>query len=327
MFIALHRLAAFPLLLCAVLRAGAQQTPHIESSFVSGAASFKQEPKIPEHNSLGRGFNAAITFSGVHDSALGWYSVSTPSVSYSLTQRFGADASISIYPSRNIPNTNFRTLRANPLLLEYGQLGDAYLGIHATFNPRLLRNTTTASFTFPTGERSTGIGAGKFTFDFSNQMEHDFKRAGLILDAGAGNSSGLFNRLITKNYTSVGALTHFQQGVIVWLPRNSYVEYVAYQQVPVGGQTLYTNPGFPGRTVFSGSSIGRDFGLTTFVGIPLSTHLTLSSYYSRSFSQPRDTVSVGLTFVMRRTPGTGRLSMVDRALRESEQFSQQPAAQ
>lgn len=329
MSFALNRLAGLTMVLSAAFHAQAQQSTHSDALRAAGAANLQHVPKVPGLNTLWRGFNAGVTFSGVHDSAIGWYTVATPAVSYTLTEHYSADASISIYPSRRVENPDPEAWLTDPLVLELGKLGDTFIGLHATFNPGILRNTTTISFTVPTGDRSDGLGAGKFTFDFSDHMEHDYKRVGLLFDLGAGNSSGLFNRLVTTDYTSVGALTHFQQGVVTRLTGRSYIQSAAYQQVPIGSQTLYINPGLPGLppiTVVSGSSVGRDFGVTTLVGIPLNTHVTLSSYYSRSFNQPRDTVSMGLTFVLRRTAGTGRLSMVDRALREAEQGSLQSAA-
>lgn len=322
---ALYRLAGLTLMLCAVLRAEAQQATKADSSPESSTTNLQHVPRVPGLNTLWRGLNAGVTLSGVHDSAIGWFTVATPAVSYTLTHHYSADASISIYPSRRVQNMDFETVLTDPLLLELGDLGDTFIGLHATFNPRFVRSTTTASFTAPSGDSSAGLGAGKFTYDFSEHMEHYYKRTGFLLDLGAGNSSGLFNSLVTNNYTTVGTLTHFQQGVVVWLRGHSYVQSVAYQQIPIGSQTLYINPGLPGipsSTVVFGSSVGRDFGVTTFVGIPLNSHTTLSSYYSRSFSQPLDTVSIGVTFVLRRSSRTGRLSMVDRALREAERASE-----
>jgi len=43
----------------------------------------------------------------------------------------------------------------------------------------------------------------------------------------------------------------------------------------------------------------------------------LSGYYNRSLRQRLDTVSIGVTYVLRGTPKK-RLSMIDRALREAE---------
>lgn len=65
------------------------------------------------------------------------------------------------------------------------------------------------------------------------------------------------------------------------------------------------------------TTVNEDNGFTTFVGIPLTDYITLSGYYSRSLRQHLDTVSFGLTYVIRGT-SRKRLSMIDKALREAE---------
>ena len=281
----------------------------------------EQVPRVPGVGAILRGFNAGIAFSGVHDSSVGWYTVATPAVSYTFSPHCSADASLSIYPYRLVENQNPLTAFSQRLTPALGDVSDTLVGLHATFNPRLLRNMTTASFTIPTGDRSDGLGTGKVTYDFADHLERYFKQAGFLLDLGAGDSSVLFNRLVTNNYTSLGPLAHFQAGVAVWLPGHSSIQSVAYEQLPTGNQKVYTvlgPPGFPALTVTSSSSASEDNGYTTSVGIPLAEHFTLSGYYNRSLRRRLDTVSIGVTFVLRGAPGAGRLSMIDRALREAE---------
>ena len=70
------------------------------------------------------------------------------------------------------------------------------------------------------------------------------------------------------------------------------------------------------------TTASEDNGFTTFVGIPLARHVNLSGYYNHSLRQHLDTVSVGVTFILR-GPSKKRLSMIDRALREAEGAGQQ----
>jgi hypothetical protein len=65
------------------------------------------------------------------------------------------------------------------------------------------------------------------------------------------------------------------------------------------------------------TTVNEDNGFTTFVGIPLTDYITLSGYYNRSLRQHLDTVSFGMTYVIRGT-SRKRLSMIDKALREAE---------
>jgi hypothetical protein len=64
--------------------------------------------------------------------------------------------------------------------------------------------------------------------------------------------------------------------------------------------------------------VSEDNGFTTSIAIPLTDHLTLSGYYNRSLREHLDTVSTGITSVLRGTARHRRLSLIDRALREAE---------
>jgi hypothetical protein len=291
-------------------------------------------PRLPGLSTLFDGFNAGVTYSGAHSTSAGWYSVTTPAVNYTFSRHFSADASTSIYFHRRVQNTNAATATAHPLVDDGVDPGDTLLGFHAFFEPGSLQETITFSLTAPTGDRAKGFGAGQVTYDFSNHLERYVRQLGFVLDVGGGDSSGLFNDEVVKDYSSVGGLAHFESGLVYWLPRRSYIEAVAYEQLPLGSQTVY-------RTVARGESIRRedegssggnpsptpipttvttvseDNGFTAFAGIPLNSYISLSGYYNRSLRQRLDTVSFGVTYVLR---GTSRrkISMIDKALREAE---------
>jgi hypothetical protein len=233
---------------------------------------------------------------------------------------------LSIYPYRLAPKQQ-TTGSSESLAVALGDLGDTWIAVHASFNPLHLQNTATASMTVPTGNRSDELSTGRVTFDLSDHIERYFGKTGVLLDLGGGDSSGLFNRLVTQDYTSLGPIAHFQTGLVFWLPGRTYIQSLAYEQLPIGDQKLYTTlntPGGPGPsggpsiTVVSGRNVSEDNGFTTAVGIPLTPHVTFSSYYNRSLRLHLDTVSVGMTFVFKGTPLKRRMSLIDRALLEGE---------
>lgn len=268
-----------------------------------------------------RGLNAGITFSGAHDSSIGWYSVVTPALSYTFTPHYSADISLSIYPYRPVPSRSAKPPYAWRLSADKGDTSDTLIGFHASFDPAALRNTTTASFTLPTGDSSIGLGTGKVTFDFSEHLERDAGSAVFLVDLGVGDSSTLFNSLVIKDYSSVGPLAHFQAGAAFWLFGRDYLQSIAYEQLPFGGQTVYTaspSPGAPATTLVLSNSASEDNGFTTSLSIPVSEHVTLSGYYNRSMRHDLDTASFGVTYVLRGTTWKKRLSLIDRALREAE---------
>lgn len=114
---------------------------------------------------LWNGLNAGVTFSGVHDSSIGWYNVVTPALSYTFSEHYSADASLSIYPYR----LEQKQVSTQPLVYQavasHGEVGDTLIGVHASFNPKDFRNTITAYMTLPTGDSSNGLGTGRVTFD------------------------------------------------------------------------------------------------------------------------------------------------------------------
>lgn len=307
-------------------------------------------PRVPGLGTLLDGLNAGVSYSGVHSSSVGWYTVMTPAVNYTFSRRFSADGSTSIYFHRMVENTNTATATQHPLVDDPLDPGDTLIGFHAFFEPGSVQDTITASLTAPTGNRAKGFGTGQVTYDFSNHLERYVKRLGFMLDVGGGDSSGLFNDQVVKDYNSVGGLAHFESGLVYWFPHRIYLESVAYEQLPLGSQTVYRtvargedlgykrgrandddsgggsgggNPSNPPTTTTTSTvtTVSEDNGFTTFLGIPITRNIILNGYYNRSLRQRVDTVSFGMTYIVRGTP-KNRLSMIDRALREAEGAAQ-----
>lgn len=284
--------------------------------------SVETVPRVPGVSTLFKGFNAGVTYSAVHNSSIGWYTILTPAMSYTFSRRYSADISGSLYLHRLTENLNPATNSSEHLVVDEASAGDMLFGFHATFLPKFLLDTISVYLTAPTGDRSVGLGTGKVTFDVSNHTERYFKQLGFLLDLGVGNSSNVSNNLVNQNYSSVGGLAQFQTGAILWLPRHSYFESAAYEELPVGSQTVYTansSQGISPQPPLSGATFAEDNGFMTFAGIPLANHLTLSGYYNHSLRRKTDTVSFGITYVIRGTGIGKHMSMIDRAIREAEQ--------
>ncbi len=299
----------------------AQTAAQTDGRPLPDSARLEQIPRVPGLATLFRGFDAGLTLTSVHDSSIGWYTLLTPAVSYTFSPRYSADASVSTYAFRLAPNPDQTQAATQALIPTHFDFSDTLLAVHATFVPRAVQNTLTASITVPTGNRQDALGTGRVTFDFRDHVEHYVRQTGLILDVGGGDSSGLFNRLVSKDYSSLGPIAHFQAGLIYWLPGRNYIQTTAYEQLPIGDQKIYTTlfmPGRPPQTAVSGRGVSEDNGFTTLVGVPVTPHVTLSGYYNRSLRLKLDTVSVSLTYVFRGDPRLKRTSLIDRAIREAE---------
>ena len=285
------------------------------------SATLTSVPRVPGMGNKFRGFNAGLNYAGVHNSAIGWYTVLTPALSYAFSEHYSADVSSSIYLKRRY----LTYINGNPArprwINEVADGGDTLFGFHATFNPRVVEEIATFTLSAPTGDTVAGLGTGHVTYDFNNHLEHYHRQFGMFLDAGAGNSSVLFNNLVTRNYSTLGGLAHFMVGAENWFGERFFAESLLYEQLPFGSQQIYaqptarTTPAQPSPTPAVSTSANEDNGITTYLGIPMTGNLTFSGYYSRSLRRHADTVSFGVTWVLR---GRRFDSLVDKALKEAE---------
>ncbi len=97
--------------------------------------------------------------------------------------------------------------------------GDFILSGHAQFIPSLFQYQVTGAVTAPSGDEAYGLTTGRVTFDINNHIERSFGHFTPVVEAGGGDSTTLVNRLVNKNYTSLGPLAHFLIGIAIDLPR------------------------------------------------------------------------------------------------------------
>lgn len=271
------------------------------SSAEVGITPVRDEPKATGMFSLRR-FNGGVTLSSFHESLTGWATLMTPAVSYTINDHYSVDASIPIYFFRLAESTKARPKPNALLVAQRGELGDAVFALHGQFLPKLFSYESTFSFTVPTGDQVYPLTTGRVTFDLNNHFERTFGRFTPVLEIGAGDTTTLINREVTKTYTSLGPLAHFQVGVGLNMLRNLSFECDAYEQLPIGDQKIYSayRKGHPIKV--TGFNVTEDNGFISMFDIPLDRRTTFSSYYSRSLRRSVDTVGVSMTFILRGAP-------------------------
>ncbi len=292
--------------------AHAQSTADSKPIATSAATQSSEVPKVPGLSSFLRGFNAGVTFSGLHDSQNGYATLAQPAIGYTFNPTFSLDITVPLYLYRlaaaqdlTLPLTQ-RTL--SPQLAEFG---DTLISFHALFLSRRFDYQATFSATAPTGDLNHGLSSGRATVDFSNHLDHTFRHFSPYAELGIGDSSTLANQLLNRNFTTLGPLAHFQAGVAFPLMRGASFATNAYEQLPIGDQKIYetiARPNAPTTFVIAGRNIFEDNGFTNTLDIPLRDHTTVSAYYNRSLRFHDDTVSFGITFVLR---GTRHTSLSD----------------
>jgi hypothetical protein len=295
------RLLAFPL---------SAQVPHEKPPEPPASATqplpedVQDTPELPGISPTLHGWNAGATVTGVHESTTGWETIFIPAIGYSFNDTFSIDATVPIYMFR-LANSLSTHPKPNALLVnQRGEPGDVVFGLHAQFIPRRFQYQLTGLVTAPTGDETYGLSTGRVTFDISNHFERTFRRITPNLEVGGGDSTYLVNRILNKNYTSLGPLAHFQVGLGVELLRGMSFQSEAYEQLPIGDQKIY-GPSRNGKaTVVTGRNVTEDNGFINALDVPLDSHITFSGYYSRSLRFRNDTAAIGVSYVLRGTPVT-----------------------
>ena len=300
---------------------------------------------VPSHPSLSyrmRRWNAGFSLTSVHDSAEGWYTLVNPAIAYSFSRHYSMDLSMPVYLYRLADSQTATTPPPQPggppgppvpatstqLIAHRFDPGDIFWATHAYFATRRMSVTLTPSMTLPSGDTGDGLSTGRVTFDLDSRSTLRLSRSVLLLDLGGGDSTSLFNRLVTRNYTTLGYLAHFQLGGMIALPLRGTFQTVAYEQLPLGDSKIYSTlprPGFPQpsgvsgqSTVVSGRSVSEDNGFTNSLSVPLTSNWTLQGYYNRSLRLKTDTVGIGIAFVARGQAARRRrqLSYYDQLLKQ-----------
>jgi hypothetical protein len=311
-----HRHARFCVVLLLSLPLLAQTQPEKSTNQQTVApqslpADAHDVPEVTGLSTSLHGWNGGATLSGVHSSTTGWATVFTPAVGYSFSDTFSIDATIPIYIYRLAQSRVPNPPPAQLLVSQRGETGDVVVGLNAQFAPRPFDYQLTGAFTAPTGDKDYGLSTGRVTFDVNNHFERTFGRFTPNIEIGAGDSSTLVNRVVTKNYTSLGPLAHFQAGLGIDLLRGIVFEADAYEQLPIGDQKIY-GPSHNGRaTVVTGHNVSEDNGFLSALDVPINSHVTFSGYYSRSLRLYTDTAAIGVSYVLRAAPADKDSSMDD----------------
>jgi hypothetical protein len=264
-----------------------------------------------------KGFNASLGTTNQHDSSNGWSSILTPNLAYRFDRHFSINGGLPVFAYINVVTTKETknaqgvvTRTVSNLNTRKFLLGDTTLTGAFDAHPKLFDYTLSATLGMPTGDDANGLGAGQFTYEFNNHFEHplgDYITPDLEL--GIGDSTSLTDTRIRKSYTDVGTNAHFQLGLGVSLPFNINFESDAYEDLPLGTQTVTstTTNGKKGKqlkiiTTSKQEGIGEDNGFINTLDIPLNGHVTLSGFYNRSLRNKIDTAGFSITILLRAPP-------------------------
>jgi hypothetical protein len=285
----------------------AQATPAAaeldELAAISAAASNDSGPAglVPS----ARGFNATLGTSSQHDSTNGWSSILNPNVAYRLNRHFSLDAGVPLYVYIKVyQNTGTAAKSVYAYVPRNGVFGDTALSFQGDASATWLDYTGTVTMGLPSGNSTYGLGAGQVTYSINNHFE---KTLGLLtpdIELGFGDSSNLVDQRVRKSYVAIGPLAHFQAGMSVDLPFNASFEADAYEELPLAKDLVYSTTGKGKKKVTTATNEdpGEDNGFITSLDIPLSRHVTMSGFYSRSLRDHDDVAGFSFTIMAKSPP-------------------------
>lgn len=274
----------------------------------SAAASTNDSgPKgiVPAH----QGFNASLGTTAQHDSSSGWATILTPGIAYRFNNAFSVNFSIPIYADIQVQaNTGTKGHPVYTSVTKHGVPGDASIAAQVATAASLVDYTATFSVGLPSGNTAYGLGSGKASFDFNNHIEKSIGVFTPDFEVGIGNSNSLIGRRVRKNYTSTGALAHFQAGTSIDLPANMSFDAEAYEELPLNASTIYSVTG-PGRKKngqkAATTNSAEDNGFTMSLDVPAGSHITFSGFFNRSVRTDDNIAGLSATFILRPSGESG----------------------
>lgn len=254
---------------------------------------------------VAKGFNVSLGTTSQHDSSSGWSSLLTPNVAYRLNRYISVDAGVPMYMYINI-DANIGT-KAKPVYAyttKNNVFGDTSLSFHGDVSALTVDYNGTVSLSLPSGNTDYGLGAGQVTYNINNHFERNFDLFTPDIEFGFGDTSALVNQRVLKSYVAVGPMAHFQVGTSVDLPLRMSFEADAYEELPLDNNLVYSTTGKGKKKVTTATNTdpAEDNGFITSLDIPLSRHVTMSGFYSRSLRDHDDVGGFSFTFLLKAPP-------------------------
>jgi hypothetical protein len=216
------------------------------------------------------------------DSSLGW----------DFNKHFGVFVGVPAYfanvPSSTITNGTTTTTSAS---FTNSGIGNAYLGFTLkASSPKLYYGSAVTAYA-PTGSAAKGFSTGRVGVDWTNRFEHTFHRLTPFFEGGLSNTVP-DSAFLARPFTSLGAISHLEEGAEYQLTKHFYAGGSGYQIVPFGSQKVFSklngkgkgkNP-FDTATVSTGNDLTRENGFNTWVGLEPSSIVRLELGYTRSMT-------------------------------------------
>jgi hypothetical protein len=234
-----------------------------------------QTSAVPEFQ---KGFTGSEAFQGSLNSDSKMFKLDT-NAGYDFNSHFGIFGGMPFYFANTqtvMTQVNGTTTTTTQDVTNNG-LGNAYFGLALRAPNETLDYSSTITLAAPTGSTAKGFSSGRANGDWTNRFEHSFNRLTPFFEGGLSNAvpdSSLF----TRPFTSLGLLTHLEEGGEFEVIKHFAVGGSGYEIVPFGNQKIFSkivgkgqSGNGKGKNSFdlaaeaSGAGLTRENGFNTWI--------------------------------------------------------------
>ncbi len=250
-----------------------------------------------------KGFVEYETFQGDVNSDTRLFKIDS-TIGWDFNKHFGVFGGVPFYFSHASATTTGTTATSN------SGIGNVYAGMvfRAPNTPLNYVGAITASA--PTGSTTNGLSTGRGGVDFSNHISHSFSKFTPFLDAGVSNTVP-DSQFSTRPFTSLGMITHWEEGADFEVVKHTYIGGSGYQILPFGNQKVFsklvdkgqggggTGSGknsFDNNAVSSGNDLTRENGFNAWVGFEPTPLWRAEIGFTRSMTFDLNSVAFNLRF-------------------------------
>ena len=267
------------------------------------------KPMFPQAADFGiqKGFTEFETVQGTLNSDSRLFKIDS-TVGWDFNKHFGVYGGVPFYIA-NVPGSSGTSTAAATSSTSTHGIGNAYLGMAFRAPNTTLDYVGAITASAPTGSTSNGLSTGRAGVDFTNHFSHEFSRFTPFVEAGVSNTvpdSSFF----TRPFTSLGALTHFEEGADYQIVKHTYVGASAYEIVPFGNQKIFSKlvgkgqsggggkgkNSFDNNAVTSGADLTRENGFNGWVAFEPTPLWRVEAGFTRSATFDLNSFAFNLRF-------------------------------
>jgi hypothetical protein len=224
------------------------------------------------------------------DSTLGW----------DFNKHFGVYAGVPLYIANTPSSTTTSSTNATGI-------GNAYVGVSFRAPNKTLDYAGAITVSAPTGNTNNGLSTGRAGVDWTNHFSHSIQRFTPFVEGGLSNTvpDAAFT---TRAFTSLGTVTHWEEGADFEILRHVYLGASGYQVLPFGNQKVFSrivgkgggkgkgNNSFDNAAQSSGNDLTRENGFNTWVAFEPTPLWRAEVGFSRSATFNLNSVAFNLRF-------------------------------